>query len=1153
MTKLYIADTTHSITVDEAVYTVQVASGASDTTVSNSGTGNSLIASSAGGATVLKSLASGTNITLTDDGNTITVSSTDTEDDLSNNDTDDLSEGSTNQYFTDARVMTALETVSGHIIPSANVTYDLGSTTNMWRDAYIGPGSLYINGQQVLSSDTGEINLTTDPNENLNVQAGGSVTVLSAGQTTTLQDNIVNLGPSTNNGTTNIRGTLDVVEKIEMGDLDITSGQIHQDSTNGDLTLKTNGAGKVIADTSNLVVGTLAGDNTQITPTGITGSVTGTVSSIANHDTGDLAEGSNLYYTDARADARAQLKIDALVDSAPNTLDTLNELAAALGDDENFSTTVTNSIATKWTQDNTKISNWDTAYSWGDHSTAGYLTSYTETDPVFSASPANGITATNITNWNTAYGWGDHSVAGYLTSFTETNDLTSAVTWANVPDANITQSSVTQHQAALSITESQISDLTHYTDTDARTAISLTTDSASLTYNSATGAFVYTDPTGTPGPANRIQIDVRNQTGSTITAGSAVYISGVSGNNELITLADADGTNPAMGIVVSDISNNSNGIIVTNGEVTNIDTSAYAVNDTLYLSPTAGELSTTRPSAANQIVQNIARVVKVHAQTGIIVVQGSGRANDVPNLDHKDVFIGNTTGYEVRNLTTADITEDASNQFFTDARAISAVEGEATLDLTGALTVDGQISTDSVIKVDDGFLLTSFNPYGAGNTMNTSIMGVGKQDGWAGVAIRNRGEHDFGLGSQYNFAPRALLALQAGRHDGSNNDDYLNSGDEFGVVSGMAYSGYRTGTEWLTPSGEIGFVATEDHSSSGMGTKIAFHSTANGGVAGQFDTSHFTDTIYFQDTTITTTDTLKIDDDLEITGTLKVDGSISATDNTVDFADTVKVTGSASTKNSVIGDYLATSNNYASHGLQIDAGDTAWPIINFKEYEGGANKPVNAFTNPGFSTEVIGGTPSSPAALSSGKRIFAMTGTAANDSSGGVPGTANMRVVGVTTEAQTGSNRGAKLELHSTSDGSSGSEISLTAQGNRVTIGESGNGIIQAANGSLVLDDAVEVTGTFDVDGNATFDGNVTLGNASSDLITATGYLKAQNGFGFTVLDVATANYLSGVLGIISAGDAAYISDGDAGSPCLGVYNGSSWKRIALGSDISTT
>src|SRR5210317_1915281 len=60
----------------------------------------------------------------------------------------------------------------------------------------------------------------------------------------------------------------------------------------------------------------------------------------------------------------------------------------------------------------------------------------------------------NISQWT--------NDSGYLTPFTETNDLTAAETWANFPDANITQSSVTQHQAALSITESQISDLGSY-------------------------------------------------------------------------------------------------------------------------------------------------------------------------------------------------------------------------------------------------------------------------------------------------------------------------------------------------------------------------------------------------------------------------------------------------------------------------------------------------------------------------------------------------------------------------------------------------------------------------------------------------------------------------------------------------------------------
>jgi len=109
----------------------------------------------------------------------------------------------------------------------------------------------------------------------------------------------------------------------------------------------------------------------------------------------------------------------------------------------------------------TKVGQWDTAYSWGDHASAGYLTSYTETDPIYTASSWY-TTTNNSTNWDTAYGWGDHSAAGYLTSFTETNDLTAAVTWANVPDANITQTSVTQHEAALSITESQITDLGTY-------------------------------------------------------------------------------------------------------------------------------------------------------------------------------------------------------------------------------------------------------------------------------------------------------------------------------------------------------------------------------------------------------------------------------------------------------------------------------------------------------------------------------------------------------------------------------------------------------------------------------------------------------------------------------------------------------------------
>jgi hypothetical protein len=51
--------------------------------------------------------------------------------------------------------------------------------------------------------------------------------------------------------------------------------------------------------------------------------------------------------TDAATKGYVDTEINGLVDSAPGALDTLNELAAALGDDANFSTTVTNNIATK--------------------------------------------------------------------------------------------------------------------------------------------------------------------------------------------------------------------------------------------------------------------------------------------------------------------------------------------------------------------------------------------------------------------------------------------------------------------------------------------------------------------------------------------------------------------------------------------------------------------------------------------------------------------------------------------------------------------------------------------------------------------------------------------------------------------------------------
>ena len=189
-------------------------------------------------------------------------------------------------------------------------------------------------------------------------------------------------------------------------------------------------------------------------------------------DTDSLSEGStNLYYTDARADARVAL----IVDSSPDALNTLNELAAALNDDADFSTTITTSIGLKapkaspsftgnstftgsvlinsdagltihtttngenakidfsshvpgHTQKGTFAYNHADTLSYG--SNESFVISGTESTMTILADgklmynegiyskPASGTGAgtRKDSNWDTAYGWGNHASAGYLTS-----------------------------------------------------------------------------------------------------------------------------------------------------------------------------------------------------------------------------------------------------------------------------------------------------------------------------------------------------------------------------------------------------------------------------------------------------------------------------------------------------------------------------------------------------------------------------------------------------------------------------------------------------------------------------------------------------------------------------------------------------------------
>lgn len=118
---------------------------------------------------------------------------------------------------------------------------------------------------------------------------------------------------------------------------------------------------------------------------------------------------------------------------------------------------------------------------------------------------------------------------------------------------------------------------------------------------------------------------VRNNTGSTIANGTVVRFSGVLGASGIITVAPAlaDGTFPSnyiIGVATENIPNGEDGLVTHFGKVRGINTSAFAVGDILYASPTvAGGFTTTMPSPPNNIV-TVAAVLS-SGNNGIIFVR----------------------------------------------------------------------------------------------------------------------------------------------------------------------------------------------------------------------------------------------------------------------------------------------------------------------------------------------------------------------------------------------------------------------------------------------------------------------------------------------------------------------------------------------------
>lgn len=138
--------------------------------------------------------------------------------------------------------------MTGDIIPSANNVYSLGSPTKVWRDVYIGPGSLYVNGQKVLQTDDSDnVAITADINQSLLMKTFG---------TGDIEFNPSGSGQILLKGDLRLSSDKRFVGTVNFDNLSFTENAISVRNLNGGISLTPNGIGGVYVTSGNFGVGT---------------------------------------------------------------------------------------------------------------------------------------------------------------------------------------------------------------------------------------------------------------------------------------------------------------------------------------------------------------------------------------------------------------------------------------------------------------------------------------------------------------------------------------------------------------------------------------------------------------------------------------------------------------------------------------------------------------------------------------------------------------------------------------------------------------------------------------------------------------------------------------------------------------------------------
>jgi len=187
---------------------------------------------------------------------------------------------------------------------------------------------------------------------------------------------------------------------------------------------------------------------------------------------------------------------------------------------------------------------------------------------------------------------------------------------------------------------------------------------------------------------------VKNSSGSAMTKGQAVYISGSNGSNALISLSQANAestSSKTLGLLVQDLANNGLGYVITDGYLGGLNTGTASAGDAVWLSPsTAGGLVyglANKPVAPNHMVY-IGIVTRASSTVGEILVK-------VQN------------GFELDELHDVLITSKANNDILQYESSTGLWKNKAAPTLTNAYLIDPAIRLSTTTNTSAGRLAYS--------------------------------------------------------------------------------------------------------------------------------------------------------------------------------------------------------------------------------------------------------------------------------------------------------------------------------------------------------------------------------------------------------------------------------------------------------------